>query len=227
MNNRILYSIPGQIASALVITILLSSCTSSSSTNRAFFPDPEFRDRGYGKILVSFESEALDLRARLETKLVEELDDRGVAAMRGLTLLAPTRTWDSTASRAMIDAAAIDARLEIRIIEEDRVRLHKPQKSKTVVETETETEGGEETKSGETGSKSSTKEKTTTTATTTVTGGYDYEKVYRRFEIRLVDVATGRSAWIGTIRVSGFPESYLSDKIADGLIEDRMVRVID
>lgn len=191
------------------------------------FPDPAFIGTRYTSVAVHFDSPNLYYRKAVETQLVEELRERKNSAIESSMIIPPTRTWDSASIHGTLAAAGIEG--YIHIVETDSWVEHTyiPEEQKTTIKREgTEKKVPEKKRRGEGKQDSVTRTVETETVTTTTSGGYTRETTWRTFRIELVDVATGRVAWLGTKSIEGsvsyeardFGERVAGQLHADGLM---------
>lgn len=208
-------------------------CTGSSASKRYItsFVDPDFFGKRYTWLAVHYQTSDLEYRYALEEAVVHELREKKGSAMLSSGLILPTRTWDSAAIQNALTSAGFDGYL--RIVETDRwtETYHVPIQEKTTVKREAEQEKIPNYKGrGEQRNDSVIKVTETETSTTTTTGGYTGETLYRRVRIELIDLATGRIAWVGTTTIAGSITAnakYFGKNVAAQLRQDGMFVVVE
>lgn len=209
---------------------LITGCgIMGSSTNyMASFPDPAFIGIRYTSVAVHFDNPNLFYRKAVESKLVEELRERKNSAVESSMIIPPTRSWDSASIYGALAAAGIEG--YIRIVETDSwiVHTYVPEKQETKVKREgTEKKVPQKKRRGEEKQDSVIRTVETETVTTTTTGGYTRETTWHAFRIELVDVATGKIAWLGTKNIEGsvsYKAQDFGEKIAGQLHVDGLMR---
>lgn len=204
------------IAAALLL--LVAGCATTTPPITAY-TDPDFAGRSYGRFVVAAELDDLEMRHRIETVLVEELRERGIEAEASARIFTPTRTWSAEQRTAELLRRGIDGRLAITLVSLWTRENHVPQTTTTTVTRESkeksEKKGKEKEETG--------KEKETVTSTTQ--GGYTYSTEWGRYEIRLVDMASDRVAWIGVaaLETSDASARRFRDDVVSQLQFDRMI----
>lgn len=215
-------------------------CASSGSGSRYMtsFPDPAYLGRAFNRVAIHYDSPTLAYRKEVESRLAEELLDHDVTAVESSRIIPPTRTWDSAGIRNALIAAGIDGYVRIVEVESWTENVVVPPKATTEVQRKAEQRNGTESKekptAGErndsTGKEEVIRVVETETTTTTTSGGYSYDVTWRRFNVELIDLGTGRLAWLGTTTVRGSVSSGsedFSEQIAGQLRQDGMVRSHD
>ncbi len=217
------------LSSCLSVGIVGCSVFGSSSNYMTSFPDPAFVGKRFTFLAVHYDSPNLSYRKAVESELVEELRERKVSAVESSTIIPPTRTWDSAGIRNALLAKGIDG--YIRIVEVESWVEHRyiPEKQTTQVKREAEAKKVPDTKRkyGESKRDSVTRVTETETTTTTTSGGYTQEITWWRFNVELVDLASGNIAWLGSKNICGsvsYEAEDFSEKIAAQLREDGMVK---
>lgn len=188
------------------------------------FIDPAFLGKRFTWLAVHCETNDLEQRSAIESALVGELQEKKGRAMQSTGLIMPTRAVDSAGIRNALLSAGFDGYL--RIVETDRWNetYHVPREEKTTVKREIE-----EKKVGGRG-RGEQKDSVvriieSETSTTTTTGGYTGETINRQFRIELIELSTGRTAWVGASTVYGSVTSnaqYFGKRVAGQLQLDGM-----
>lgn len=217
------------LCSCLTVGVIGCSTFGSSGNYMTSFPDPAFVGKRFTFIAVHYDSPNLSYRKAVESELVDELRERKVSAVESSTIIPPTRTWDSSGIRNALLAKGIDG--YIRIVEVERWTEHRyiPEKQTTQVKREAEAKKVPDTKRkyGESKRDSVTRVTETETTTTTTSGGYTQEITWWRFNVELVDLASGKVAWLGSKSICGsvsYEAENFSEKVAEQLREDGMVK---
>lgn len=189
------------------------------------FADPDFLGKHYDKLAIYFDTISLMDRQMVESFLVDELRKRNVEAYESGAISAPTRNWDSASMYASLVKAGMDGYLHIT---ESRRRLDSTWVPVTHVTKTTRTEdqrkGSKPRSEGRQDSVAHLQEIETTTTTTE--GGYWRWSIWRELRIELIDLPTGRTAWLGTQSFRGALSSQgedFSERIAKQLGADGMV----
>ncbi len=218
-----------RLATIVLLAVALASCAStrneSSTTEYGFYADPDFAERRYRTIAVHFDIDRMDRRSHFEECLATEARLRGYRSVPTIALLPPTRTWDSAARARTLAASDVEALLRVRLVDEWETTRWIPQTSETK---EWTSESGTIKDSGKADStkpqKRRTESSSSTTTRTKVDGGYEERTTWRRYEVRLLDLATGRTAWIGNLTRRYWPGGETAEIIVDELVRDAMVR---
>lgn len=200
---------------SLVALCVVGCCPTVRITS---FIDPDFPNPGYSRIVPYAAVDNFEWRQALEGPIVERLLQRGLTAYRGADVLPPTRKWEPETEMAALRAAKADACLRISVADVSVHESYIPPKTETTVGHETK-----ERKSGEV-----KKIDTTEVVTTTTTGGYVQRTTITTIKLELIDIATGRVAWIATTDLPALYSDKCSDSFAADLVErlatEKMVR---
>lgn len=182
------------------------------------FKDPDYQKAEFKRILIVANTNDLEDRKKLESKMVEELTDIGVFALESFKLFPPTRELSDEDKVDLLLKNKIDAFISISIGESGVDEQYIPQTSST-----TNTKGNVSVY----GNTATYKEK----STTTYQGGYTLEKPWGKFETKLYDVSNGQMAWIASSFTGGNAyanrntviNSYCG-KTVEQLLEDRLIK---
>ncbi len=205
------------LATAAFAVLMLAGC--QKSVEMASFRDPGFPTARYARVMVLADTSDLIWRKALESGMVASLRELGVRAIESTSIMAPTRSWSPEERRAAIAAAGVDGILTFVPQASGVSESYVPPETSTNTKTTTTAQTG----AGDAAKGSGTK--TEQTATTSTKEGYVSRSDWTRFEIRLIDRATERTAWIGMHRISG-PYSMVEkfcQEIAERMVDDRIV----
>ena len=196
------------------VILFLISCASTRMTS---FKDPDYQKAEFKRILVVANTNDLEDRQKLESKMVEEFSNIGVFALESFRLFPPTRELTDEDKVELLLKNDIDAFISISVGESGVREVYVPQTSST-----TKTKGNVSVY----GNTATYKEK----STTTYQGGYTLNKPWAEFETQLYDVSNGQMAWIATSFTGGNAyanrntviNSYCG-KTVDQLLEDKLI----
>ena len=194
--------------------LFLFGCASTRMTS---FKDPDYQKAEFKRILVVANTNDLEDRQKLESKMVEDFSDIGVFAMESFRLFPPTQELSDEEKVDLLLKNDIDAFISISVGESGVNEVYVPQTSST-----TKTKGNVNVY----GNTATYKEK----STTTYQGGYTLNKPWAEFETQLYDVSNGHMAWIATSFTGGNAyanrntviNSYCG-KTVDQLLEDKLI----
>ena len=197
--------------------LFLFGCASTRMTS---FKDPDYQSTKFKRILVVANTNDLEDRQKLESKMVEAFSDIGVYAMESFRLFPPTRELTDEEKVNLLLKNDIDAFISISVGESGVSEVYVPQTSST-----TKTEGNVSVY----GNTARYKEK----SKTTYQGGYTLNKPWAEFETKLYDVSNGKMAWIASSFTGGnayanrntVMNSYCG-KTVDQLLEDNLINKI-
>ena len=197
--------------------LFLVSCASTRMTS---FKDPDYQKAEFKRILIVANTNNLEDRQKLESKMVEAFSDIGVFAMESFRLFPPTRELTDEDKVDLLLKNNIDAFISISVGESGVDEIYVPQTSST-----TKTKGEVNVY----GNTAHYKEK----STTTYQGGYTLNKPWAEFETKLYDVSNGQMAWISSSFTKGNAyanrntviNSYCG-KTVDQLLEDNLIKKI-
>lgn len=199
---------------SLVFFLILFGCASTRMTS---FKDPDYQNTEFKRILVVANTNDLEDRQKLESKMVEAFSEVGVYALESYKLFPPTRELTDEEKVDLLLKNDIDAFISISVGESGVSEVYVPQTSST-----TKTKGEVNVY----GNTARYKEK----STTTYQGGYTLNKPWAEFETKLYDVSNGQMAWIASSFTGGNAyanrntviNSYCG-KTVDQLLEDKLI----
>lgn len=202
---------------SLFMILFLVSCASTRMTS---FKDPDYQKAEFKRILVVANTNDLEDRQKLESKMVEAFSEIGVFAMESFRLFPPTRELNDEDKVELLLKNDIDAFISISVGESGVDEVYVPQTSST-----TKTKGEVNVY----GNTARYKEK----STTTYQGGYTLNKPWAEFETKLFDVSNGQMAWIASSFTGGNAyanrntviNSYCG-KTVDQLLEDNLINKV-
>ncbi len=195
------------LAVLLLVVLSLSGCPSFYRQRLISFRDPAFATASYGRIMVLVDIPQWSEGYRMEERFVELLEDNGVQAVSAMKFMPPTRTWTDAQRDQVIRANSIDGVLRISIAAEGKDIHQVPLETTTTHKKEKEV-----TRKGDT--------VLVDRRITQTEGGYTAEIPWRQYDIKLVDAATGKTAWITSATDRRPPES----SVVDALINDAMLK---
>lgn len=201
----------------LLILILIIFIVGCASTKMTSFKDPDYQNTEFKRILVVANTNDLEDRQKLESKMVEDFSEVGVYALESYKLFPPTRELTDEEKVDLLLKNNIDSFISISVGESGVSDVYIPQTSST-----TKTEGNVNVY----GNTARYKEK----STTTYQGGYTVHKPWAQFETKLYDVSNGHMAWIATSFTRGNAyanrntviNSYCG-KTVDQLLDDKLI----
>lgn len=200
MTRKVLY--------VVIVTVLsLTGCLSFHRPQLISFRDPSFSTAAYGRIMVIADIPQWQEGYRIEERFVELLEDHGVRAVSAMKFMPPTRTWTEAQREQVIQANSIDGVLHISIAAEGKDIRQVPLETTTTHKKEKEV-----TRKGDT--------VLVDRRITQTEGGYTAEIPWRQYDIKLVDAATGKTAWI----TSTSDKRPLETSVVDALINDAMLK---
>jgi hypothetical protein len=216
---------PATLCLAIAATLLLGACASTRTTPViTAFTDPDFTGHRYRRLVVAADVSDLAGRSSIETALVEELLEHGIAAERSLAIFPPTRQWSEQQRVEELQRRGIDGLLKVTLVKTWTTQDHIPQTSTTKVTRETKEK--EKPRTGEEGKE--TKGTEEETITTTTQGGYDVTYDWSRHQAELIDIASGRVAWVGVGEAESghYNVSRFRDNIVEQLVFDKLLTAI-
>jgi hypothetical protein len=211
----------------IVLAVLLAGCAAYKSAPPynaeplTAFTDPAFKWTVFRRIAVVADTSNLEWRLKLESRLAETLTEYGTRSVRGSTLFPPTRQWSDAARRAALLADSVDGFLTLTITESSARTKYIPAVTSTTVTQE------RKAKEKTNGRDTSNYEEVNVITTTRQDGGYTENTPLTRYTIKLIDVATGQTAWMATNRIDGDPDDRLwsfCQEIVAQLQRDGLVR---
>jgi hypothetical protein len=212
----------------LLASVMLSGCSFMYSRGSApyvppsiaSFKDPEFTGRAFKHLAVLADTGDLGWRHNLEGAMVRALRSRDLDAVESHTVIPPTRSWTEAQQRQALAGKGVDAYLRLVV---DTLWI---ETREVPVTTSTTTTRELTRKPPMTGYDSAQYEVANEVVTTKSEGGYTVQTVRMRYRIQLVDVASGRNAWMALDRLDGDPSSRVAgfcEEIAAQLVRDAMV----
>lgn len=214
MCRRFVSVIAGFLA---VLSICLSLGCESTRVWTTAFKDPAFSGRSFSNPAVYANTADLQWRHDLEKTLVAEMDKHGIPAKATFELIPPTRSLSPEERMQVLLEHGIDALVVIEFGESGVEHEYMP-----LTGTTTETSGTVSTY-GNTGTYQGT-------SYTTVHGGYDISKPWAKMSTHVLDVASGRKAWVASSYTGGNAFASFEDirnsyckKILEQMLVDRVV----
>ncbi|MGO9830704.1 MAG: hypothetical protein ACLPJH_11235 [Myxococcaceae bacterium] len=175
--------------SLFAAAVLVASCASTKTTS---FQDPEFRGRPFTRLVVLYANPlSLSGRQNVETHMVAALRDRGIYAVWGLSVFPPTRDMSPEEMSRALQVGGFDGLLVISRTGTGVQQTYVPPTTSTTTTTGTITSYGY-------GSASYSG-----TSTTYTPPGQTINRPWANFDTKVVDVATGRTAWIASAFTGG------------------------
>lgn len=144
---------------------------------------------------------------RIEQRFVDLLQNNGIRALSAIKFMPPTRTWTDDQREQVMKANSIDGMLRITVAAEGTNIQQVPLETTTTHKKEKEV-----TKKGDT--------VIVDKSITETQGGYTTEVPWRRYDIKMIDAASGKTAWI----TSATDRQPLESMVVDALINDGMLR---
>jgi len=169
------------------IILFLVSCASTRITS---FKDPDYQNKDFNRILIVANTNDLEDRQKLESKMVEEFSNIGIYALESIRLFPPTSELTDEDKVELLLKNNIDAFISISVGESGVSEVYVPQTSSA-----TKTKGNVSVY----GNTATYKEK----STTTYQGGYTLNKPWAEFETKVYDVSNGQMAWIASSFTGG------------------------
>jgi hypothetical protein len=211
----------------LAATALLAGCGMYSGGSIIYqpsaitsFKDPEFTGRTFRHLAVLADTNDLGWRHALEAAMVRSLRSRSLSAVESHTVIPPTRSWTEGQQREALAGKGVDAYLRLVVDTISVVETEVPLTTSTTTSRELKR------KPPMTGYDSAQYEVENETVTTKSEGGYTVRTVTMRYRIALVDVVSGRTAWMALDRIDGDAQRRLGsfcEEIAAQLVRDAMV----
>ena len=198
----------------LLMAFILVSCASTKMTS---FKDPDYQNAKFKRILIVANTNDLQDRQKLESKMVEAFTENGVFALESYKLFPPTRELTDEEKVDLLLKNDIDAFISISVGESGVDEVYVPQTSST------KKTKGEVNVYGNTA-------RYNEKSTTTYQGGYTLNKPWAKFETKLYDVSNGQMAWISSSFTKGnayanrntIINSYCG-KTVEKLLDDKLV----
>lgn len=193
----------------LLLALLIPLVAGCATTKITSVRDPQFRAVNYKRIIVWAPFTDLDKRATAENAFAVELKLRGVDAATAFAVLPPTRTYTNDDINAALAKDQVSGVLELRMTDYSVSSTYVPGDTTTtgsaeVSGTSSGTSYGTSYGNSYSGSSSgSSRGSVNWTETTRQDPGYYINKPNVAFEVKLVDVATGGTAWLATSMTRG------------------------
>ena len=187
-----------QFVRLALLAPLVAGCATTQITS---VRDPQFREVNYKRIIVWAPFTDLNKRADAENAFAVELKLRGVDAATAFAVFPPTRTYSNDDINAGLAKDEVNGVLELSMTDFSVETTYVPGKSTTT--------GSADVSGNSTGtlygnSYSGYSSGTVNwTQTTRQDPGYYINKPNVAFEVRLIDVATGGTAWLATSKTRG------------------------
>jgi hypothetical protein len=194
--------------SVLLCSLVIAGC---ASTTINAFKDPLFAEKRYHRVLIFVNSTNLGFRRPIEEAVAARFKRNDVDAIPSLKLMLPTRTWTKTD----ISKVAIENNIDGVLILEGGVLDYEERRISQPAQTH-----GQVSPYG-------------TWSATTYGGGYTtvYAPGLEFREIRLLDVRSGKVAWVASSFTGGnaFDDfntvvNSLADTLVGKLVEDGLVK---
>lgn len=195
------------------LLVLLVGCASTRMTS---FKDPDYEHKSFKRILVVVNSTDLEKRFFFESSMVSALTKLQVTAIEGYKLFPPTRELTQSDKVDILLKNQIDAYITVAVGETGVQDVYFPPT------TTTKTEGS----ASVTGNQIHYEEK----SKTKTQGGFTISKPWAEFGAKLIDAASGNTAWIATAFTGGSAFSSFNTVItsfcnqtADNLEHDGLI----
>ena len=184
------------------LCLILVSCVSTHITS---VTDPQYKSFVIGKVVVVLDTSDLDLKIKIESNLVSELNKKGVIAFNGYDVLPPTRNYSENDLKNIFAKNNIDSILFISIAEmgysQQTLTTYQPYTSRGTItrmgpdqyQYSMQTQGGPQT--------------------TTI------KKPRLNIITQLFDAKNGNRIWMSTARSSGNAFASINDTFRDYGIE--------
>lgn len=196
------------ISFLLLTSICLGSCFSFFHAPKLLsFRDPAFSNATYSRVMIVVDIPDWQQGYKIEQRFVELLQNNGIKALSAIKFMPPTRTWTDDQRDQVMTANSIDGMLRITVAAEGTNIQQVPLETTTTHKKEKEV-----TKKGDT--------VIVDKSITETQGGYTTEVPWRRYDIKMIDAATGKTAWI----TSATDRQPLESMVVDALISDGMLR---
>lgn len=160
----------------IMVLAMVLSLSAFRSTDVEGYTDPDFIGYKFHTVVLQIPNASLDFKNHIIKRLGKQLEKSGVRVLLHDDLFAPTREWDQQSSAAVYEKHSVDAGIIITI-----------------------GSVGSETTPGGVMYNQNTVGGTTTGYATQVT----YARDHADFEIAIVDAASMRTVWIGSLSTRG------------------------
>lgn len=166
----------------IVLAVLLVGCASTKMTT---YKDPEFSNVTYRSLVVSSNSQDLEHKGYMETRICQELSIYDVKCQRSIDVFPPTRKFtDEQWVQRFINSGA-DALVTIELTDSYSTQSYVPQSSTTT---------GNIRAYGNTAHYNQT---------TNTYGGYNVSKPVEKYKVTLIDGRNGQVAFVATSSTRG------------------------
>ncbi len=162
--------------------LLLASCAATRMTS---VRDPSAARSTFRNILVIAPFSDLESRTAAENIFVAKLGERGVSAIASITVMPPTKEYTEVELLRILDDSRTDGIIIVSLTDAYTKETYVPQSSTT------------------TGSASLYGNFVNYSSRTQHHGGYYISKPRVHYELRLLDVSTGNTAWLATSLTRG------------------------
>ena len=196
-------------------------CVGCASTQMTSFKDPDYEGSVFKRILVIVNTSDLEKQLYFETRMTKVFNGAGIFAKEGFKLFPPTRNMVATEKIELLKRDSIDAYISVYVGESGIEQIYIPPTG-----TSTKTEGSATVS----GNQITYEEK----SKTTVIGGYTISKPWAEFYAKLMDVSSGRTAWISSSFTGGSALSSFytvinsfCDQILSQLVTDKLVKTVE
>lgn len=190
------------------------------------FKDPDFASVMFRHVAVLVDTSDLEWRSALEQAIAAKLGERRMSAVQSSRILFPGRDYSRQEERDVLAKYGVDAYLRLTVDTLAVTERHIPLTSTTTTTRDRKQAGnlvGYPPDSLKT-------ERETETVTTTTAGGHTERSVMVRIRMALVDVKTGRTAWLGLNSINGNGmqrKDGFSEEVAGQFVRDSlMVRTV-
>lgn len=202
MKNKILFS-------AFIALLCVNGCFQFSPyyPKLLSFRDPSFTSVSYSRVMILADIPDWQQGYRMEERIVELLAAEKVIAVSAIKFMPPTRIWTEAQRDQVIKANSIDAVLKISIAAEGKDSWQVPLETTTTHKKEKEI-----SKKGDT--------VIVDKSVTATEGGYTKEVAWRKYDVKMIDAASGKVAWI----TSAFERNTFENSVANALLTDKMVK---
>ena len=201
MKNKFIYLI-------ILSTVCFAGCFQLFQSPKLLsFRDPAFSTTTYSRIMIVVDIPDWQQGYKIEQRFVDLLQSKGVRALSAIKFMPPTRTWTEDQRDQVMKANSIDGMLRITISAEGTNVQQVPIETTTTHKKEKEV-----TKKGDT--------VTVDKSITETQGGYTTEVPWKQYDIKMIDAASGKTAWI----TSATDKQPLESMVVDALMNERMLK---
>jgi hypothetical protein len=205
------------ISAILLANLLFLSCAPMGafitivSSDIVSFKDPSYRDVSFGRILVRADYQKLDAVQKIESRMVQLLNNEGVYAIASSTILPPIREYTEDERNDAILAANIDSYIIISEIRINKDTVFVPPVSTTQTNTVTSRRNAYET------------------TTSYTSPGYDKELIWSiETKAELYDFQNRRIVWKGETNTANTFDGYsLNSAKAEDIFESFCKKIVE